>query len=71
MGSCVGRLHDDVILLFDQNPSWLYFLVQIRTFVENSLRLPNLNMNGTVKDSGRRSKMKPSTKWPILVAWWI
>ena len=38
-------MHDDVILLYDQNPSGFCFLVQIMTFLKNSLGLPNLNIN--------------------------
>ena len=45
MGSWVGHLHDDIILLYDQNPSGFCFLVQISTFAENSPGLPNLKMH--------------------------
>ena len=35
---------------FDQNPSEVCFLVQIRPFaIQTSLRLPNLNMKGNTK----------------------
>ena len=51
---------------YDQNPSGVCFLVQIKAFVIQTWQgLPNLNMKGKTKDSGRGSKMTPSCKWPI------
>ena len=55
---------------YDQNPSGLCVLVQIRAFViEISLGLPNIyNIiyeRKNEKDSGRSSKMTSSCKWPM------
>ena len=47
---------------YEQNPSGVCFLGQIKAFViQTSLGLPK-------KDSGRSSKMTPSCKWPIASA---
>ena len=50
---------------YDQNPSGVCFLVQIKAFVvQTSLRLPKIEYERkNEKDSGRGSKMMSSCKW--------
>ena len=64
----MGHLHDDIISYYDQNPSGFSFLVQIMAFC-------HINFAGITKfkyekknekDSGRSSKMTPSSKWPVV-----
>ena len=51
---------------YDQNPSAVCILVQTRAFVIKPRWDYKILIRKTKKDSGRRSKMSPSCKWPIL-----